>query len=655
MNSYTVEYQRFGSVTGILSPERKYLRTEGTHNQAEEVSFPVLQQNLSKAMGSLNYNLFKKYDASIVRKNAKANLTNLEVKIRDFLPLPKSSADLYQLEVVTQSLELAQLPFEILEESDSKIIVTRRIRQPWHGPKVNRDSDPKVLFVWAEPRTSPTSSKRITVPHAKHLDLFKEILRDWGGASIGSESEDSPALDVVKNATLEKLANKLKPGHPYTHVHLLAHGVGPLNNKDNLLAPINLDEIPEPTTFLALENNDGSIYRCPPGVLAKLFAPNVPRPTSFVVAMCRGGTVKPIEPGGTFAHVLHASGIPIVLASQLPLTKNGSGKLIKPFYVQILDGEDPRIALRKCRDSLRLEKKKTYYDRVAVVGYIHLEKDFEESLPDAKFKIALARLKAASRDAAIHAKKLLDAKESKEDGTSHLDLEKRFVSIRERLKKISEKELSKDQVEELWGLQASSLKREADWAWQLAVILDGKKEKESWGKRSREALREALEAYSRAAKKSRDHHWSWVQKLVLEAVVNGNFVEHQRDWEIAKVAAEDVIRRESDKGLSKKEVLEIQKDVIWAYGSMAELYLLSTLFDFIDTNDAQEEAQKCLKELVERFKIVSKKKNFDPIGSTLSQLHKYVTWWGKDEYWNLPTKTVNLAEELHTYLESLSS
>ncbi len=648
MQSLTVEYQRFGGVTAILAPETRYLRTVGSGGPAQEVSFSIPQRKLLEAMGALDYGRFRLGDPDKVREVAEQVIDALEPRLADFLPRerPAEEGKPFQVEIVTRAFELAQLPFEILQQSDDNMIITRRIRLPWSRPEVVYDSNPRVLFAWAAPKREG-GSHEMEVPHERHLELLEEQLRDWGGS-------ETDALDVLPHATKKKLRQKLgrEDGFTYTHIHLLAHGTGPSRSAADVITFVDLEAEPEPTTFLALEGEDGGIDRCSPQELAAMFPEKAPRPASFAVATCQSGEINSIESGGTIAHAIHEAGVPVVLASQLALTQTGSDQLISTFLATVLDGDDPREGLRLCRKAMSDSRDETYYDRVALVGYIHLEAGFEDRLPQQKFEVALARLKAASRFADKRVRQLLERGESGEiDSAGDLgDIEERFSSVRERLEGMDRRGLTKAQLEELHGLQASSLKREAEAAWKLSGALSGEAA-DTWRQRSREVLVEAAAAYGRAAKTSRDHHWTWVQWLALEAAINGDLSRREEDWIVARAAARDAAEREPADYMDDEVKRGIEVDAVWARGSLMELYLLAPLVGRGERAEMLEQAKDSLRRLVEGSQALKKK---SPIESTRRQLARYGSWWGADDHWKLPAEIVRDAKQLHGHLTALS-
>lgn len=609
MQSIAVEYLRFGDDVGIARLSEEYLRTVQSGELAT-VKLGLPQAKLDAAMQRLVYANFRRADTNEVRQDAEGVLSQLAPRLEQFLPeIPKSAdGEKTQIEVVTQALELAQLPFEVLEDKHNHLVITRRIRLPWPRPPVTRDIRPRVLFAWAEPR-------RMTVPHERHLALLGSFLNDWQGS-----------LDVLENASLDALRERIRSEkNGYTHIYVLAHGVGQAASA----AAFNLDEDPPPGTYLGLQDGD-DVCRCTPKDLEDMFDEETRRPAAFVLATCDSGGVDSIQTGGTLAHALHRAGVPVVVASQFELTKKGSDRLIDVFLKMVVLGEDPRVALRKCRDELRRESDETYYDRVAVVGYIQLDEGIEAQLTERKLEISLARLKAISGAAGDEIVRIHKQDTDEPAVERWRALLTKFEAVRtvlesETKKFEKDKYLKRQFEEEALGLLASSLKREAEAAWRLAQALDDEKLRAGSLSHSRERLTDAATAYSRAAKPSRDRHWVWVQSLALRTVIEGALPENDSDWMVAKVVAED-------------------DPYIWGLGSLCELQVLAV---WLDEQVAKDQIQQHLDELVDQCSIDDP----FPIESTLDQLARYGNWWGVDETLSLPDTVQNRAAHAHAYLE----
>ena len=610
MQSIAVEYLRFGDDVGIARLSEEYLRTVQSGELAI-VKLALTQAKLDSAMQRLDYVNYRRGNPDAARDVAESVLGQFAPCLKKFLPeLPKKpDGEKTQIEIVTQALELAQLPFEVLEDDNEHLIITRRIRLPWPLPPVARDIKPRVLFAWAEPRG-------MEVPHVRHRELLDSFLKDWQGSLVEME-----------NASFDALRDRIRSEEKnFTHIYVLAHGVG----QPASTAAFDLEEDPMPSTYLGLQDGD-DICRCAPKDLEGLFDKQTPRPTAFILATCDSGEVNPIQTGGTLAHALHRTGVPVVVASQFELTKTGSDRLIDVFLKMLVFGEDPRIALRKCRDRLRSEADTTYYDRVAVVGYIQLDEGIEAQLTERKLEISLARLKAISGAAGKEISRI-HKKDTDETAVERWQaLVARFEGVRadldgETKKFEKDKHLKRQFEEEALGLLASSLKREAEAAWRLAQELDDEKRRTESLTHSRERLAEAATAYTRAATPSRDRHWVWVQSLALRTVMDGALPEDDPDWLVAKVVAgEDVD--------------------IWSLGSLAELQVLGV---WLDDQEAKAQIEHHLDELVDRCSVDDP----FPVESTLDQLARYGNWWGVNDTLNLPETVRTRAAHAHAHLEN---
>src|SRR4029077_6660898 len=70
------------------------------------------------------------------------------------------------------------------------------------------------------------------------------------------------------------------------------------------------------------------------------------RPAVVTLASCNSGNVGSVTGvGASIGHALHEAGIPMVIASQFPLSFGGSVMLVQELYQGLLWGEDPRKLL----------------------------------------------------------------------------------------------------------------------------------------------------------------------------------------------------------------------------------------------------------------------------------------------------------------------
>ena len=73
----------------------------------------------------------------------------------------------------------------------------------------------------------------------------------------------------------------------------------------------------------------------------------------------------------SLAQELHRLGVPVVVASQLPLTMAGSVVMARVFYRYLLEGDDVRRALHAARVALR-DDANAGHDWLSLVGYVRL-------------------------------------------------------------------------------------------------------------------------------------------------------------------------------------------------------------------------------------------------------------------------------------------
>lgn len=110
-------------------------------------------------------------------------------------------------------------------------------------------------------------------------------------------------------------------------------------------------------------------------------------PTMLVMLMCHSGAQGDITlPVGSVAHELHAAGIPWVLASQFPLSMEGSVTISNRLFPALFLGDDPRLVLHSVRQSLR--SRGGHHDWASLVAYAAIPSDFAR-------QVQLSRRRAA--------------------------------------------------------------------------------------------------------------------------------------------------------------------------------------------------------------------------------------------------------------------
>ena len=165
---------------------------------------------------------------------------------------------------------------------------------------------------------------------------------------------------------------------------------------------------------------------------------------------------------------------------------------------------------------------------------------------------------------------------------------------------------------EYFGLLGSAFKRKAEHLFNMAKT--EKDDKEMLLQESIEALRNAAAYYKKGFDADPSSHWNAMQYLSLKAVSGESLTDDITVCTVISFMAERDVRE------AKKEV-----DKIWAWGTLAELYLLQPLTVPIDQQKKiNEEAMLKANEYLSEIK----KSNQDfQIESTTRQLDRYINWW----------------------------
>src|SRR5207248_29300 len=271
------------------------------------------------------------------------------------------------------------------------------------------------------------------------------------------------------------------------------------------------------------------------------------------------------------AQEFQQAGVPIVVASQLPLTFAGSAIMTKVFYQGWMDGKDVREALHDARVAL-YENPDARHDWVSMVSYVRLPEGYNDYLLDVRLKAELAALETSSR----HAAYLLEhnIKDAFQYGQVIERLQQRIKRLHEFLEhhKTEGYKSKKEVTQENAGLLASAYKRLAELFHNRAI--DDPERAEHWTKESRSALTEARDAYQKGFAHNTSHHWTGVQYLALDAVLTGK-MSNTLAWYACYLAA--TTERDSP---GTDETTRV-----WALGSIAELSLLARLAEGVQSGD----------------------------------------------------------------------
>jgi hypothetical protein len=588
MRSLLVEFHRFGKLNvGLLREGDAYLVAAASQPVCE-VEMPLDYERFVDLMKPLRYK-----EAGADRAAALEELGGVITTLLAATHLADLEPEAFplQLDLVVNAAELAALPFEaaldeqgqpLVVRGKNPIILTRRVRHTFAEKLPDWPARVRVLFAWAAPGAA--------VPHDAHETALRKAFSSWipPDGPLGTEVDLSGVLEVLPQASLQSIRQAceraVEKKQPFTHVHLLGHGYP-------VVKP------PKQMFGLALHDAEDSeqLYAATPEEIAQALEPLQGRAGVLTLAACDSANASnTFIPRRSIAHELHLCGFPVVIASQFPLTIPGSTVLIETFYSQLLAGTDVRDALYQARCALFENAATALHDWASVVSYVRLPEGYGDHLPALRLEAALTSLKAIQSwtDDLISS--------SSADSTRFERLEQLLLKTLKRLESFRTEQgrLTKGIVEENLGLLGSAEKRLAELYFQWGVRT-GSPEHDG---KMRAALKQSHTWYRQAFDGNLSHHWTGVQCLSLEVVLEGR-ISNPRRWHAAVLAA---------------ELAAAKPDEVWAWGSLAELYLLGPAAG-VENQDG--EALTALATLKQRAT--------DPfaVQTTVRQLRRYVDWW----------------------------
>jgi hypothetical protein len=590
IDSITVEIHRLGGSPGLIREGEQYIVLAGGNAPASARTMCLEHQDF---LGQLNC---LRYLPVVTEEQVTDALDSLGKLAAGLLPeLPCARPDRpIQIDLVMGAAELWAFPFEtcringvrVFADPSSNLILTRRIRQGFASHKRPWPVKPRVLFAHAPPAPDLPDSLI-----QSHIEALSNALVPW--SSTGDPRREK-LLEVEPILRERDLRTAIERGYeskqPFTHIHVLAHGkkiVDPNPRKPSQRWGLRLGPPQRDATD--------------PEKLADVLSPRDGLPIVVTVASCDSANqAETTIPERSFAQELHKAGIPIVLASQFPLTQAGSVVVTRACYQLLLGGEDARWALHKARLEL-VGRADTGHDWASLVAYVQLPEGYTDQLMEVCLQRQMALLRAA--------RKRLEGMSQHEEPAAHLykienDLQDHIAALEKRFKEIPAHRT--DLRNECRGILASAHKRRAELSfWRAERAVDGT-ERDLHLKASKTSLEASLENYRATFRSNINHHWSGAQQLALEAALRGAF-EDKRDWDTTFRAAELHIAN------SDKE--------FWAYGTLAELWLLAPL---VGKPRNLERAKKALDGLKTRAGA-----DPDAVGATCDQLSRYTSWWTK--------------------------
>lgn len=403
IRTVTVELLRAGPAHNqLLSPLTQYL---GVCDDAEAgiVMLPYEQHTFERRMRAL------RHDDKALMDDKLPDLRDLGVEMAKLLGSiprlpgslgadPRGKDTLVRLSLILSASELSGLPFELskvpigpntcteswlLLQARVPVVITRRTR----NVSVNNLRwlhTPRILFIASNPAGTPR------IPFKEHrkalIDAVTPFLmpgdlrrdqdddRVQGKAAVNQRETFGDLLTILSNATFDEVVRECS-STPYTHIHILAHG-----DKDGTYG--------DHTHGLALHEKDGVISgERLASAFACLVGGMLHRPQVVTLATCdSANSSDTVNPGASIAHVLHQAGIPLVVASQVPLGIPASVLFTTEFYRGLLWGEHPWVLMHRVRSSLHGHLSSAEHDWASLVVYEALPGDLTRELEDARFR-----------------------------------------------------------------------------------------------------------------------------------------------------------------------------------------------------------------------------------------------------------------------------
>ncbi len=235
-----------------------------------------------------------------------------------------------RITICSDADEVYALPFELASRGSGWLGLAPGVSLRYRWPDVISDpaANPRgrVLFAWAAPDAS--------VPHEEHQKKLDARCSSW--------LSFDPDRDVIPQATRAAIADRLKRDEDVRVLHLLCHGKQ-IRRGQYGLALVG-DEVTSPTQ------------------LATTLAPFRATLRMVVLCACQGGEQGPgARQLGSVARELHRAGIPLVVASRLPLRFDDSVTLTDILYGELRAGfADIDRALASARRAIHDTPGRTY-------------------------------------------------------------------------------------------------------------------------------------------------------------------------------------------------------------------------------------------------------------------------------------------------------
>ena len=406
MRTITLELLRHGPAHNqLLSPLTPYLALCENH-EAVTLQVKLEHRSLLHQLRALSYQLgeetrgYQVQDSGRFMAELLAQVPGLAAELNRSGSDSPSSQPIH-LRLVLSASELALLPFELalapptwpgagqpmLLQPQQPMCITRESRRV-AGPGLAWPIRTRLLVVLASPAGLPP------VPDLAHLVALRGCLAPW----IGKATDLDQHLTVLSDASLLDVQQACARTD-FTHVHILAHG-GERQEGPDTRYGLMLHNAADPGGPADVVSGERLASALRPVRLAgrgDVTAGAAHCPAVVTLASCNSGAVGGVTGlGASIAHALHQAGIPLVIASQFPLSFGGSVRMVQTLYDGLLWGEDPRAVLVDLRRQLYTEFPGTA-DWASLTAYASLPPDFEAALADSQVQRAMTAINSAMK------------------------------------------------------------------------------------------------------------------------------------------------------------------------------------------------------------------------------------------------------------------
>lgn len=633
IRTVTVEFLRKGPPHNqLLSPLTEYLGVCGDAG-AGPVSVPYEQAVFNALLDEMRYVDFDE-QRQAPRQRALRTLGRDIGEVLGAVPGFTGSLvehdSLLNLRIVASASELARLPFELAKlpsgagrstnewlavQSATPVCITRRSRTVqtqrarWHiSPR------PRVLFIVG--LDIPVDLAR------QHRDALMDALAPWDTFQIDHESYSEDCLVEMgpfrgETPTVEAIRKELKSG--YSFVHILAHGAES-QEAEALTYGLYLPAAGDPRANATEEVSDVVTGERFASILSSI--PRKAWPSVVFTATCDSANEGDLlVPGGNFAQALHEAGVPLVVASQFPLTTEGSVTLTRAFYEDLFWGDEPLPILLNARAQLHAEYGHTH-DWASLVIYDGLPSDLHSQVTACRYE----RAKRALR----HAQDVIEGI-TKAENTRFDDPFALATRALELLPKSPGFERERE------GLIASHAKILAVDSYAKGKTEKSKNRRRSCFAEARGYFVKARRNYHSAARGFIDPknskqlhatvHWVFTQAIFMDRLLGseadltrtGRRDADLEDFETAQPQEWQWILAFQ----SAVDAVEVADDEIWAHGSLAELWLLKLCED-LDEDEAKRAAELAEIHASRVLQLSDPVNEHREVRSTKRQMQRYV-------------------------------